>query len=312
MLKIYKSNETGEFSELNTFAKGCWVNVVNPTDTEIEYITQKLSIEPDYLKDPLDPEEKSRIEKENDILYIIIDIPILNSDDETSTFDTIPLGMLVVHDEYFITVCLKENPILNEFANNRMKGFFTFKKTRFILQLLYRISTYYLRYLKQINRKTDQIEKQLHKAMKNQELFALLNLEKSLVYFSTSLRSNEIVMEKMLRGKFLKMYPEDEDIMEEAIIENKQAIEMAHIYSSILSGMMDAFASVISNNLNMVMKFLTSVTIVLSIPTMVASFFGMNVHLPFQSNIHAFTFIILITLCGSFLATLVLAKRRMF
>lgn len=311
MINIYKSSEVGEFTELEQLEKGCWINLINPTEEEIKSVSEKLGIEPDYLKDPLDPEEKSRIERENGTLLIIIDIPVL-TDKETTTFDTIPLGMVVVEDSYFITVCLKENPIINDFANNRVKGFFTFKKTRFILQLLYRIATNYLRYLKQINRKTDQIEEQLHKSMKNQELFALLNLEKSLVYFTTSLRSNEIVMEKMLRGKFLKMYPEDEDIMEEAIIENKQAIEMAHIYSNILSGMMDAFASVISNNLNIVMKFLTSVTIVLSIPTMVAAFFGMNVGLPFQGNIHAFTFIILLTLMVSLLVTIGLVKRKLF
>jgi len=312
VIKIYNSNENGQFFEVDTIEKGCWINMVHPSEAEIEYISKKLDIETDYLRDPLDEEEKSRIEKENGILLIIVDIPILDTEEEISTFDTIPLGMLVVEDSYFITVCLKDNPIINEFANNRVKGFFTFKKTRFVLQLLYRIAVYYLRYLKQINRKTDHIEKQLHKSMKNQELFALLNLEKSLVYFTTSLRSNEIVMEKLLRGKFLKMYPEDEDIMEEAIIENKQAIEMAHIYSNILSGMMDAFASVISNNLNIVMKFLTSVTIVLSIPTMVASFFGMNVNLPFQNNIYAFLLIILITLGGTLMAILFLAKRRMF
>ncbi|HWI54200.1 MAG TPA: magnesium transporter CorA family protein, partial [Desulfobacteria bacterium] len=164
------------------------------------------------------------------------------------------------------------------------------------------------------NRETDHIERQLHKSMKNQELFSLLNLEKSLVYFTTSLRSNESVMEKILRAKFLKMYPEDEDIMEDAIIENKQAIEMAHIYSNILSGMMNTFASVISNNLNIVMKFLTSITIVLSIPTMVASFFGMNVPLPFnfENYTHSFVSIIFITLLGSAAAATYLAKKRMF
>jgi len=312
VIKIYRSSEIGEFSEIDTLEKGCWVNLVDPTESEILYISERMGIEPDYLRDPLDPEEKSRIEKENGTLLIIVDIPILDTDDDKLTFDTIPLGMIVVEDDYFITVCLKENPIINEFANHRIKGFFTFKKTRFILQLLYRIATYYLRYLKQINRKTDHIERQLHKSMKNQELFALLDLEKSLVYFTTSLRANEIVMEKLLRGKYLKMYPEDEDIMEEAIIENKQAIEMAHIYSNILSGMMDAFASVISNNLNIVMKFLTSVTIVLAIPTMIASFYGMNVSLPFQGSNHAFWFIILITVTVTSLAIFLLARRRMF
>ncbi len=312
MIQIYKSDMAGKFAAIENFEKGSWINLVNPTETEIEFISEKLGIEPDYIRDPLDPEEKSRIEAENGTMMIIVDIPILNSDSEVSTFDTIPLGMIVIEDSYFLTVCLDENPIIHEFAKSRVKGFFTFKKTRFILQLLHKIATYYLRYLKQINRQTDEIERQLHRSMKNQELFSLLALEKSLVYFTTSLRSNQIVMEKLLRSKFLKMYPEDEDIMEEAIIENKQAIEMAQIYNDILTGMMDAFASVISNNLNIVMKFLTSITIVLSIPTMVAAFFGMNVDLPFQGNSHAFTFIILITLLGSFLTTAILAKRKMF
>lgn len=319
MIKIYKSSESGEFFEIKELEKGCWINMVDPTELEIKCVSEKLGIEPDYLRDPLDEEEKSRIERENGTLLIIVDIPVINNEDETSTYETVPLGMIVVEDSYFVTVCLKENPIINEFATNRVKGFFTFKKTRFILQLLYRIATNYLRYLKQINRKTDDIERQLHKSMKNQELFALLNLEKSLVYFTTSLRSNEIVMEKLLRSKLLKMYPEDEDIMEEAIIENKQAIEMAHIYSNILSGMMDAFASVISNNLNIVMKFLTSVTIVLSIPTMIASFFGMNVGLPVSDtvrlpfvSISAFSFIILITMLISLVVVITLARRRLF
>ncbi len=315
VIKIYNSDLSGKFFETDTIQRGCWVNLVDPTESEIQLVSEKLGIESDYIRDPLDEEEKSRIDKEDGTLLIIIDIPVFSTDEETSTFDTIPLGMIVVQDNYFVTVCLKENPIINDFANNRVKGFFTFKKTRFILQLLYRIAVYYLRYLKQIDRKTDQIERRLHKSMKNQELFSLLSLEKSLVYFTTSLRSNEAVMEKLLKSKWLKMYPEDEDIMEDAIIENKQAIEMAHIYSNILSGMMDAFASVISNNLNIVMKFLTSITIVLSIPTMVASFFGMNVRLPFgfdTANPYAFPLIILISIGGSVFVTLLLAKRRMF
>lgn len=314
MIKIFKSNEQGDFFQIDQVEKGCWIKMINPSEAEIRQISGELGIEPDMLRDPLDDEEKPRIEKEENSLLIIVDIPIQGQDDEITTFDTLPLGMLVVEDSYFVTVCLKENPILDEFANQRIKGFFTFKKTRFILQLLYRIATYYLRYLKQINRLNDHIERQIRRSMKNQELFALLNLEKSLVYFTTSLRSNEIVMEKLLRAKILKLYPEDEEIMEEAIIENKQAIEMAHIYSNILSGMMDAFASVISNNLNMVMKFLTSITIVLSIPTMVASFFGMNVILPlnFQSDPHAFGFIILLTMIVASLVTYLLARRKMF
>jgi magnesium transporter len=170
----------------------------------------------------------------------------------------------------------------------------------------------FLRYLRYIDKKTDDVEKQLHKSMKNKELFKLLDLAKSLVYFTTSLKSNETVLEKLLRGRYLKMYEEDQDLLEDVIIENKQALEMANIHSSILSGMMDAFASVISNNLNIVMKFLTSVTIVMAIPTMVSSLFGMNVALPMQNNPLAFLYLVLISLGVSAGAVYYLYKKQMF
>jgi len=169
-----------------------------------------------------------------------------------------------------------------------------------------------LKYLRHIDKKTDDAEKSLHKSMRNRELIKLLELEKSLVFFTTSLKSNEVVMEKLLRGKYIRLYEEDQDLLEDVIIENKQAIEMANIYSSILSGMMDAFASVISNNLNVVMKFLTSVTIVMAIPTMIASFFGMNVPLPFQANNFAFMYIFSISILVTLVVSFILYKRGMF
>ena len=179
--------------------------------------------------------------------------------------------------------------------NNRVREFYTFKKTRFVFQILYRNATSYLRYLRIIDRKSEQIEEKLHISQKNKELIELLELEKSLVYFTTSLRSNETVLEKLLRTEKVKKYPEDEELLEDVIIENKQAIEMANIYSGILSGTMDAFASVISNNLNVVMKFLSTVTIVLSIPTLIASLFGMNfVNIPLGDNPYGF---VIVTVC---------------
>jgi magnesium transporter len=177
---------------------------------------------------------------------------------------------------------------MEDFRKNRVKEFFTFKKTRFALQILFVISSYYLRYLKQINKKTNEIEREVHQSLKNKELYAFLALEKSLVYFTTSLKSNKVVLDKILRFNYLKMYEEDKDLLEDVIIEKTQAIEMAETYRSILSGMMNAFASIISNNLNIVMKFLTSITIILSFPTMVASFYGMNVDIPFQHVHHSY------------------------
>lgn len=311
MLKIYKTTEEGYLIALEEFERGCWVNLICPTEDEIQKVSERLCIHPDFLKDPLDPEERSRIEFDNDQTLILADIPVVEDEDQNLMYSTLPLGMILTED-FFITVCLKENPIIAEFTEGRVKSFFTFKKTRFVLQILFKTATYYLRYLKQINKATDEVEKQLHRSMKNQELFALLNLEKSLVYFTTSLKANEIVMEKLLRGKSIKLYEEDQDLLEDVIIENKQAIEMTHTYSNILSGMMGAFAAVISNNLNIVMKFLTIFTIVLALPTMVSSFFGMNLKLPFEGYQHAFTLTLMISFLLSTITILFLAKKRMF
>ncbi|MCX7746111.1 MAG: magnesium transporter CorA family protein [Clostridia bacterium] len=315
MLEIFKTYENERsFTKIETIEKGCWINLIAPTEDELNYIQKSLDIFPNFLRDPLDEEEKPRIDVEDNQTLIIVDIPYISDNGKNLKFETIPLGILVL-DEYVLTICLKKNPIIDSFTEKRIREFYTFKKTRFTLQILFIIAKDFLKYLRHIDKKTDDVEKQLHKSMRNKELFKLLELEKSLVFFTTSLKSNEMVMEKLLKGKYIKMYEEDQDLLEDVIIENKQAIEMANIYSSILSGMMDAFASVISNNLNMVMKFLTSITIVMAIPTMVASFFGMNVLLPFKNaadNPFAFWYIILIAVIASLGAIFVLNKRQMF
>lgn len=312
MLKTFVTNELGVIQEGTEIVKGCWVNLISPTEEEINYTAHQLQIPLDFLKDPLDEEERSRIEKEDDNILIIINMPLVTRDEfDRPIYDTIPLGMIITND-CFVTVCLKDNPIFHLFSQNKVKQFYTYKKTRFALQMLYLTATSYLRYLKQINKKTDEIESELHQSMKNKELFSLLNLEKSLVYFMTSLKSNNIVMQKMLRSNYLKMYEDDKELLEDVIIENQQAIEMAETHSSILSGMMDAFASVISNNLNMVMKFLTSFTIILALPTMVASFFGMNVPIPFQDYPHAFFIAMIISVIFASITAFIFWKKRFF
>lgn len=312
MLNFYVSDAGGKLNQVDTIEKGCWINAINPSEQEIQFLVQKLDLDLDFIKDPLDDEERSRIEIEGEHTLIIVDIPIVAHDDNGNTiFDTIPIGM-IISSNTFVTICLSENPIFERFIYQKVKGFFTFKKTRFALQLLHTSSTYYLRYLKQINRKTNEIEAELHQSTRNQELFTMLNLEKSLVYFTTSLKANKIVMQKILKGNVLKMYEDDEDLLEDVIIENKQAIEMAEVYSNILSGMMNTFASVISNNLNIVMKFLTSITIILSIPTMVSSFFGMNVHIPLAKVPHAFPIVIGISALLSSTIAFIFWKKRYF
>lgn len=315
MMKIYKTvDEQGLFREISHIEKGCWINLVAPTEQEINTLSHAINISDEFIRYPLDQEEKARIDIEDDQILIIEDIPIYEAPDNSSdeAFSTIPLGMLVVRDDYFITICTRENPIIREFVDCKIRSFYTFKKTRFILQILYRTATSYLTYLKSINRETDKTEDRLQKTMKNQEVIKLLSLQKSLVYFTTSLKSNELVMEKLLRGNVIKMYEEDQDILEDAIVENKQAIEMGTIYRDILSGTMDAYASVISNNLNIVMKFLTSITIVLSIPAIIAGLWGMNVkNLPFSDSPIGFWIILLLAILISLCSLLYMKKKDM-
>ena len=312
MMEIYKTYDmVPQLTRIEKIEKGCWINLAAPTEEELTYLEKNLNILPNFLRDPLDEEEKPRIDVEDNQTLLIVDIPYVYEDEKNLKFETIPLGILIM-DEYVITICNRELTLIDSFKNKKVKDFFTFKKTRFTLQLLFIIAKDFLRYLRHIDKKTDDLEKTLHKSMRNRELFKLLELEKSLVFFTTSLKSNDVVMEKLLRGKYLKLYEEDQDLLEDVIIENKQAIEMANIYSSILSSMMEAFSSVISNNLNMVMKFLTSVTIVMAIPTMIASFFGMNVPVPWQHNSLGFVYTLSISFAIAIITSLALYKKGMF
>ena len=307
MIKIYNSSlETNEIKTLKEIEKGSWVNMINPTE-----VCEGTNIKEDFIRYSLDYEEKARIDEEDEdgTILFLIDVPIIEKEKEAENYTTMPLGMIVVRDEYFITVSLKRNLIIDSFEKKRVKGFSTYKKSRFLLQIMYTNASHYLTYLKQINKETEIAEYILKNSMKNRELLKLLSLEKSLVYFTTSLKSNELVMEKTLRGKILKLYDEDEDILEDAIIENKQAIEMSQIYRDILNGTMDAYASIISNNLNGVMKFLTSITIVLAIPTLIASLWGMNVPVPLQDNIFGFPILIIISIIVTLIAVIMLKKR---
>ena len=314
MLKIYNTDiETNEFQEIREFKKGSWINLVNPSENEIKKVCENINIQEDFIRDALDYEEKARIDKEEDdnTILFVVDVPISEKGEENEIYTTMPLGMIVVRDEFFLTVSLRKNKIIESFEKRKIKNFQTYKKTRFIFQILYLNSSYYLNYLKQINKETEIAEYILKNSMQNKELLKLLSLEKSLVYFTTSLKSNEIVMEKTLRGKIVKLYEEYEEILEDAITENRQAIEMAQIYSNILNGTMDAYASIISNNLNGVMKFLTSITIILAVPTMISSFWGMNVKLPFENSPMGFLIMVLIAIIMTIAVTLWLNKKDM-
>lgn len=314
MLKIHNTDiETNKLEEIKEFKKGSWISLVNPSETEIKKVCENVNIQEDFIRDALDFEEKARIDAEEDdeTILFVVDVPIIEKNEENDVYSTMPLGMIVVRDDFFITVSLRKNKIIEDFEKRKIKDIQTYKKSKLIFQILYLNSSYYLAYLKQINKETEIAEYILKNSMKNKELLKLLSLEKSLVYFTTSLKSNELVMEKTMRGKIIKLYEEDEDILEDAITENKQAIEMANIYRDILNGTMDAYASIISNNLNGVMKFLTSITIVLAIPTMISSFWGMNVNLPFQDNKFGFPIMLGISIILTLLVTWWLKKKEM-
>ena len=275
---------------LNTFEKGCIVNVTDPTPSEIGILNTTLKVPDDFLADILDVDERSRMEVEDDVLLMIYRIPYQNLSNGFP-FTTIPLG-LVLDKDSLVIICHRNNEVLDDFFSRSGKGITIETKIDLILHLFIRTTMFYHRYLKQINNQTTIIEQDLEKSTRNEELHRLLKMEKCLVYFTTSLRSNEAMMLKLKNSKWIRDYEFSSDLLEEATIENRQAIEMAKIYSDIQSGMMDAFASVISNNLNIVMKSLTIVTIVLMIPTLIASFYGMNVPNRLETNMSAFWFLL--------------------
>jgi magnesium transporter len=312
MIDIYRTIDNN-LVKTQAIEDGCWINLVNPDDSEVALVCEALDIDHDMLKSALDEEERARIETELGKTLIIVDTPVIEKESKLNVYSTIPVGIILLK-QCIVTVCLRNDTLLTDFVANKVKFFLTNFKTRFILQILNRNSIRYLQYLRHIDKITYRIEQDLHRSMKNKELFQMLKLEKSLVYFSTALKSNQIVLEKLLKFEHLKSYPDDTELLEDTIIENKQAIEMASIYGSILNGTMQAFASIISNNLNMMMKFLSSITIIMAIPTIISSFFGMNVTLPLNAQ-HApnsFVFIVILSMLLCSIVAFILFKKRIF
>lgn len=310
MLEIFKTIDD-KLVNIEQFSEGNWINLTGPSEEEILKVSEYYSIDIDYLKAALDVDERARIEFDNGLTFIIVDIPSVETEGNLNIYNTLPLGIVIIKD-CIITVCIKKNPVVREFIKNKVKNFYTYFKYRFLLQILFKNALMYLLYLKHIDKMKNKLELELHKSMKNKILIQFMKIEKSLVYFSTSLKSNEIILEKLLKVDYIKKYPEDQELLEDVIIENKQAIEMTIIYSNILTGVMDAFASVISNNLNIVMKFLASVTIILAIPPIIANFYGMNVPIPGAANPHSFLWIIVISVACSVVALFILWYNKLF
>jgi len=313
MIKIYKTNkEDGMINETKNIEINSWINIIEPTEQEIQKISNLINIDESRLKSFLDEEEQARTEIEENYNLIVLDIPVYEKNETYLMSITVPLVILQVNNEYIITICTKKTDIFNDFIQGKVKTFFTGKKSRFTIQLMLKVAERYIRDLKIINDEVNKSEKSLRKSTNNNDLLKLMNLQKSLVYFSTSLRSNNLVLEKLQKNILIPLYDEDKDVLEDVIIENKQAIEMATIYSEILSSTINVFGTIISNNLNGIMKFLAGFTIVISIPTMVASFMGMNVPLGFfENNGLSFLILFIVSLILSLFVAYILKKKNM-
>ena len=305
MVEFFKTID-GRITEINEFSEGCWVNMVHPSSDELAQIAQAAEVEEEFVRAALDPEESSRVDMEDEQLLMIVDIPMVEKssvEDGGQLFSTIPMG-IVVAKSAVITVCLEDSIILRSIAEGAVKGVHTALRTRFVFQILLRIAGRFLKNLRMIERDFTRIEKRLYDSLKNEELIQL-------VYFSSSLKGNEVTMEKVLRGRVLKLYEDDRDILEDALIEVRQAIEMASIYSNIMAGTMDAYASVVSNNLNIIMKVLTILTIIMTIPNIVFGFFGMNIGEGRIPGDWVWWMPLAITVVGCFFAWYMLKKKNL-
>ncbi len=313
MVKIY-SMESGkrELAERGDIVPGSWVNLDNPSDLEVELVSRATGIPEVMLKSALDEEERAHIDVDDDVTLILVDIPVINEEKDTYVYSTLPLAM-VFNKDYFVTVCLRETSVLGDFVTKTIRNFDVNKRTRFIYQILYVNATKYLSYLKLIDRTASRIQQSLHRSLKNTELIKLLDLDKALVYFSTSLNANQIVIDRIRTLSTIKHYEDDDDLLDDVVIENKQAIEMASIHRDVLSGTMDAFASVISNNQNIVMKLLTAITILLTIPTLISGLWGMNVlGIPFAENQYGFWIVVGIVAAILIPVIIIMIRKRMF
>jgi len=295
--------------EISELEPGCWINITAPTPAEVDDISRRLNIPQTMLTDPLDEDERARIETEDDTLLILLRVPYFTSEADVP-FRTVPLGIIYTGG-YVITVSCRRATIMNDFSNGLVRNFVTVNRERFIFQVLNRAALLYLNYLKEINIRTENIERELQNAVSNHKLINMQLLGKSLVYFTTSLKANEIMIGRLSNLKLFKVSEDDEEMFADVTVEYRQALEMATVYNNILNGTMDAFASIISNNLNVVMRILTYISVILMIPTLITSMYGMNVPLPFQDSRYGFYIVMGSTLLLSLGVWWTLWKRKL-
>ena len=308
MILFYKSNIHGKIQQIDDWEAGCWVRCIKPNDEELEQLINDYHIEPDFIRSAIDEEESSHIDVEDECTLIILDIPMrVENDDYTLEFTTVPLSIILTQKNV-ITLCMHENTVMDNFANGTVKSVYTHYRMQFILKIMYSIATRYIVNLRQIDRYSAQVEKVLEKSLKNSELMKLLDIKKSLVYLSSSLKANERTIERVRLGRGFRLYEEDNDLLEDLLIEIKQGIDMSGNSLSIISSTTEAYTGIVSNNLNIVMKVLTSITLIISIPTLISGIYGMNVDgLP----VPHFWIVLLISAVVMAVAFIVLRKKNM-
>lgn len=312
MIEIFRTDHC-QLNRLEEYTDGIWINIVNPTSRELNKIAEKYDIEIDDLASSLDEEESSRITLEDGYTLLLVDIPTPEVRHEKKMYTTIPLG-IVIKQQTIITICREDTPVINYFINNKVREFSTKKKMRFIYQILFRSAYLYQLYLRGIDKKRVEIEERVDGDTQNIDLIELHELESTLVYFATSLRSNSVVIERLRRYKRLEQYPEDMELLEDVIVEYQQAIEMTTIYRDIIDGTRELLSSIIDNRLNNVMKYLTSITIVMAIPTIISGIYGMNVDekwMPFANTPFGFGVICLIIVIICIITLWILRKKKM-
>ena len=289
MMTIYKW-ENGGLKEASEFASSCWINLVDPTTTELESVLTHSNVPRDFLTDPLDAGERPRFDYEDDASLIIVHVPRPDDEDSVSPYRTVPLG-IILFGQSVITVCSAATPVTTAFLDQIRRVCPPSDTYRFAFRLLWHAGVLFLRYINEIHSRTATLEDELHESISNEVLMKLFQIEKTLVYFTTSLKADTIALARANTARQLTLSEDDRDYLEDAMVEYQQALETATIHSNILNGTLDTFASIINNNLNNVMKYLTAATIMLAAPTLIASLYGMNIGLPFQNHAHAFSIV---------------------
>ena len=312
MINIYRTDNR-IISEIDQFDTGAWVKLTAPSLEECAEISDRFHMDIADVRAALDDEESSRINLEDEYTLILVDIPSAEMRNNRHSYTTIPLGILIAED-VVITVCAEETAVLRSFVEQRVRDFSTKKQMRFTYQILYNACMVYQSLLRSIDRKRTEIEERIDQNTGDVDLIDLHELESNLVYFATSLRANGVVLDRLTRYGRLRQYSEDQELLEDVIIENRQAIEMTQIYRDIINGTRELMSTVINNRLNNVMKYLAAITIVMSIPTIISGLWGMNVGgkwMPFSSTPHGFAIICVITLLLCIVVMLWLRKKKM-